>query len=72
MRLSYWREKDPEDPEGGRVIPVWNFYGSFNAIYTGQANNKMAILKDDPRMENSLLTLNAIDGTVVELARFMP
>lgn len=70
MNLAYWRVIDEDNPESATVIPVWNFYGAINRSFTDIMGEKQLIVEDSPNLSDTILTLNAIDGTVVELARF--
>lgn len=63
VELGYMRVYDPgADSRSGLLVPVWDFfgklYGEYN--YEGESGSFMTV-----RPQNSFLTVNAADGTVV-------
>ncbi len=63
IALELQRATEPDAVNGGVVIPVWNFYGDINYQYT---------FDWDPgsnELPQSLLTINAIDGSVIDPGR---
>ncbi len=69
MELTYWRIIDKNNPESATVIPVWYFYGAMNSRYCNSDGEKFLKLEEGQNVSQSILTLNAIEGTVVDLAR---
>lgn len=61
VALELQRATEPGAIDGGIVIPVWNFYGSVNYIYSPGEDNY-----SDNTMTPSLLTINAIDGSIID------
>lgn len=63
IELGLMRITDPATRNTGLVIPVWDFFGDVtNALENGE--QPYSELDDDPL--NSVLTINAIDGTLVD------
>ncbi len=61
ITLGYMRIYDPQSGKReGKLVPVWDFYGSCTISYDG------TIPKTFRDTNKSLLTLNAMDGTVVD------
>lgn len=56
IRLGYTRIRERDKQASGLLIPAWDFFGSID--YGGMAP------VSDP--EQSLLTINAIDGTIID------
>lgn len=67
MVLGYWTKSEPDTPDVAQMIPVWNFYGSINFI-TETDEGKLFHIKAN-KQDSSLLCLNAIDGTVLDLLK---
>lgn len=62
--LGYMRIYDPAaDSRHGLLVPVWDFFGKidYHHVYEGEANDYSVA---DPRQ--SILTINAADGTVID------
>ena len=62
IRLGYARLRQQDDPGSGLLVPVWDFFGSICQHVDGAADS----LVYDP--EQSLLTINAVDGSIVDRA----
>ena len=60
IRLSYMRVSEQDKSYTGLLVPVWDFYGS----QTWTLGNGESYTFYDP--DQSLLTVNAIDGTVID------
>ena len=56
IRLGYLRVMRPDQPDTLTLIPVWDFYGS--VTFNGSYVQNWAC--------HSWLTINAIDGTVID------
>lgn len=61
VRLGYMRVREKGDTEKGTMIPVWDFFGSETIVYndSGEKSVKAGAYE-------SLLTINAMDGTVID------
>ena len=66
-KLTPYRILDQDDPLQGTIVPVWNFYGSKSLVYEGADDKLLFLHEQNPH--NSFLTLNAIDGTVIDLTQ---
>lgn len=63
IELGLMRITDPATRSAGLVIPVWDFFGNVtNALEGGEQSYSES--DDDPL--NSVLTINAIDGSIVD------
>lgn len=60
IELGLMRITDPATRSSGLVIPVWDFFGEITYAFK---NGEQSYL-DDPF--NSVLTINAIDGTLID------
>ena len=65
--LTPYRILDQDDPLQGTIVPVWNFYGSKSLVYQVADNN--FIFQHSKNPYDSFLTLNALDGTVIDLTK---
>lgn len=63
VALEMSRVTDRKSSEKGLLIPVWNFYGTFDFTYENGHTYGSDELQGFP---NPLLRINAIDGTVIE------
>ena len=64
VTLGYMRIYDPgTDARSGLLVPVWDFFGkqSQDIEYEGQAYSY-----ENAYPYNSFLTINALDGTVID------
>lgn len=61
IMLSYCRVKKFDQPDEYELIPVWDFIGHRGTEFNGEERHD-----DGPKVNDSLLTLNAIDGTVID------
>ena len=57
VRLSYSRISERDDFESGLVVPVWSFEGTLRYSYMGEL---------DGGISKSLLSINAIDGSIID------
>lgn len=61
IRLGYSRIYDPSaDCDAGVLVPVWDFFGGFDATWEGDTT-----MDNGERSNQSFMTINAIDGTVI-------
>lgn len=60
--LSLRRIADPGGVESGLLVPVWDIYGKSWVTYPGEP-------KMPGNNDISLLTINAIDGTIIDLSK---
>lgn len=63
VTLSYMRIWEDSARGDATLIPVWNFFGTYNLV--GDYNEKGSLIPDG----TSLLTINAMDGTIVDIER---
>ncbi len=61
VRLGYMRVMEKGNPMEGTMIPVWDFFGSETMVFQGEEEKPIS----DSAYE-SLLTVNAMDGTVID------
>lgn len=62
VRLGYMRVREDGNDKIGTMIPVWDFFGSRNANYL--SNNASETVFSGPY--ESLMTINAMDGTIID------
>lgn len=60
VRLGYMRVRETGDATEGTMVPVWDFFGT----QTYQYEDGQAYTEDIAY--NSLLTINALDGTIID------
>ena len=63
IELGLMRITDPATRSSGLVIPVWDFFGDVSIAWK-DGEISYSELDDDPL--DSVLTINAIDGTLVD------
>lgn len=61
IRLGYMRVRERETPTEGRMVPVWDFFGS-RTVKDAQGN----IIDTQDGPFESWFTVNACDGTVID------
>ena len=61
VRLTLRRIREQNSTETGYLIPVWDFYGKYSVEYNGEPEQTF-------EEKEPLLTINAIDGSVIDLA----
>lgn len=61
IRLSYMRVLCQDTPDKLKLVPVWDFFGT---QYRYRNNGKLHYVDD--RVFHSFLTINAIDGTIID------
>ena len=61
--LEMSRVTNRKTSEKGLLVPVWNFYGSYHFTYSDGHNHGS---DDRQGFPNSLLRINAIDGSIIE------
>ena len=66
IELGLMRITDPATRSSGLVIPVWDFFGNVTTAFKN-GEKSYSELDDDPL--NSVLAINAIDGTLVDRSR---
>lgn len=60
IKLGYMRIREKESSTEGILIPVWDFFGTWEAY---QGENRILVKQEE---DCSLLTIDARDGTVIE------
>lgn len=65
--FGYTRIYEPQsDSRSGMLVPAWDFFGSYEGTYKeGKEEGKSEDFRDTTRYE-SYLTINAIDGSVID------
>lgn len=63
ITLSYCRVQKRDEPGSYVLVPVWDFFGQYGYVDNGEFH---AITMEDEGAYNTLLTINAIDGTVID------
>lgn len=64
IKFGYTRIYDPaSDNETGLLVPVWDFFGGFDAV---SADGTQSQHNTGERSSNSFLTINAIDGSIID------
>ena len=58
--LRYMRISEANDFQSGLLVPVWDFIGTKKYKYNTKSND------ENGEKEESLMTINAIDGTVID------
>lgn len=58
--LRYMRISEANDFQSGLLVPVWDFIGTKKYKYNTKSND------ENGENEESLMTINAIDGTVID------
>lgn len=66
IALELQRVTEKDAVNGGIVIPVWNFYGD---ILTQYKDDELESTANSNRLPRSFLTINAIDGSVIDAHR---
>ena len=66
IELGLMRITDPATRSSGLVIPVWDFFGNVTTAFKN-GEKSYSELDNDPL--NSVLAINAIDGTLVDRSR---
>ena len=66
IELGLMRITEPATRSSGLVIPVWDFFGNVTTAFKN-GEKSYSELDDDPL--NSVLAINAIDGTLVDRSR---
>lgn len=65
VKLGYMRQKAEDEQEGDLLVPVWDFFGTWKAEYSGE--NGKTIRKEAMESANvSLLTIDARDGSIIQ------
>lgn len=63
VTLSYCRVQKRDQPGSYELVPVWDFFGQYGYMANGEFHE---ITMEDEGPYNTLLTINAIDGTVID------
>ena len=64
VQLGYMRIYDPgTDSRSGLLVPVWDFFGRHTDEYDYEGETGSSTVE---RPQNSFLTVNAADGTVID------
>ncbi len=64
ITFGYMRVMVKDQPNSFELIPVWDFFG--NRLYLGVYDNKTPLKYYYPTQDRSYLTINAMDGTVID------
>lgn len=70
IKLGYCRILNSNDASTALLVPAWDFYGYEEIIYQTQSGSGWALDENNtlirPAMGHSYLTINAIDGSVID------
>lgn len=66
ITLSLQRVMEPNRFDSGMLVPVWNFWGVKRTIDTHKTTGEQKTIVRDDRMTNPFLSINAIDGSVID------
>ena len=66
ITLSLQRVMEPNRFDSGMLVPVWNFWGVKRMIDTHKTTGEQKTIVRDDRMTNPFLSINAIDGSVID------
>lgn len=69
VQLGYMRVRNGSSSTEGSLIPVWDFYGTWNSQEPGYADGSNEMVIDSVTMDRigvPLLTIDARDGSVVQ------
>lgn len=61
VRLGYMRVREKGNAQEASMIPVWDFIGTQKIIYGSEE-----VFYDENSVFNSALTINALDGTIID------
>ena len=65
--FGYGRIYEPSaDATTGMLVPVWNFFGTFDSAYEGE-DGQVDTYTGSKDQYTSQLTINAVDGSVIDL-----
>lgn len=62
IRLGYMRVREKNNAEEATMIPVWDFLGMQRISYDDESYESF----DENSVYNSFLTINALDGTIID------
>lgn len=65
ITLSMQRISEPNVFESALLIPVWSFYGTISETYQDSEQEDLS----DWELSASLITINAIDGSIIDLSK---
>ena len=67
ITFGYGRLYEPSaDATTGMLVPVWNFFGTFDSAYEGE-DGQVDTYTGSKDQYTSQLTINAVDGSVIDL-----
>ena len=75
VQLGYMRVREGNSSTEGSLIPVWDFYGTWNSQEPGYADGSNEMVIDSVTMDRigvPLLTIDARDGSVVQRVQSGP
>lgn len=65
--FGYGRIYEPaSDANSGLLVPVWNFFGTFQSSYE-EENGQITEYGGSKSKQESCLTINAVDGSIIDL-----
>lgn len=68
IRLEYAKIPCDGDMKNNRLIPVWNVYGTTEWRYSWEKDGKQVSESNIDKRQNILLTLSAIDGSMIDFS----
>ena len=64
--FGYCRIYEPQDGDSaGLLVPVWDFFGEYESDFGEDGKKGGTLVREE---HNSFLTINAVDGTVINRA----
>lgn len=66
VRLGYMRVREKGNAQEASMVPVWDFMGTQKVTYNEAANKNNEVFYDESSVFTSALTINALDGTIID------
>ncbi len=67
VSLEYQRIAEQNSIEDGLLVPVWNFYAACTAIDPDGEDHGPAMMSGDGVYDWPLMTINAVDGSIIDI-----
>ncbi|MDD5017048.1 MAG: DUF6034 family protein [Eubacteriales bacterium] len=69
VSLEYQRIAEQDALDSGLLVPVWNFYGTCTAPTSDGGDVGSSFLGGDDYYSNPMMTINAIDGSIIDIVQ---
>ena len=69
VSLEFQRIAEQNSIENGLLVPVWNFYGTCSVIDSEGVDHGDAFLSGDGVYNWPILTINAVDGSIIDITQ---